>query len=561
MMKRNVAALAGKEYDLIIVGGGIYGASVARDAALRGLRVALVDKGDFGNATSGNSHKIIHGGLRYLQHADLKRMRESIRERSILMRIAPHLVHPLPFLIPTYGHLLQGKLVMRLALRLNDLISFDRNRGLEPHNMIPRGRLISRDECLELCPGLDQRGLTGGAVYFDAQVYNTERLILSVLSSAANAGADLANYAQVIGFLRDGNTITGIQVRDLLSETSLQVRARIVVNCSGPWVDRLLELLGTPTPRDRSTFLKAVVLVSRPLIREIAVGIPSSSRYNDQDAILNKGHRYFFITPWRNRSLIGTFQCPYNGGANDFKVTEQEIHDFISEINAAYPAAGIKRQDVYFVYGGLVPTSEIGSKTNGIQLVKHYRLHDHEQEDGIRGLISVMGVKYTTARGVAEKTVDCVLRKLGKGPVTCRTAVTPVYGGAVGCLEEFLCREMKGKAAGLSEQTLRHLIQTYGSEYREILRYSEREPGWGKPVTSDSPVIRAEVLHAAREEMAVKLSDVIFRRTGLGTGGYPGSICLESCAAIMAAELAWSDQRTRKELEETKAVYGSLGCL
>ena len=560
-MQRNVAALARKEYDLFIVGGGIYGASVARDAALRGLAVALVDKGDFGSATSANSHKIIHGGLRYLQYGDLKRMRESIRERSILMRIAPHLVRPLPFLVPTYRSLVQSQLIMWIALKLNDLISLDRNRGLEPQRIIPRGRVISREKCLRLCPGLDHPDLTGGALFFDGQLLNSDRLTLSILLSSAKAGADLANYVQVIRFLRQGDAVTGAQVRDVLTGDVLDVRAKMVVNCSGPWMHDMFQLLEISCHRPRPNLLKAVVLVARPIVHNIAIGVPCRSPSRDADAIIDKGHQYFFITPWRNKSLIGTFQCNYEGTPDDFKVTEKDIHDFIKEINAAFPAAAIKRDDVSFTYGGLVPGTEARSNGGGVQLAKEYRLHDHEREDGVRGLISVLGVKYTTAREVAERTVDLVLRRLEKQAVKCQTGVIPVVDGPVDCRERIGCQEVRNHSAGLSEETLGHLTDTYGRGYRKILRYCEEDPEWSKPVLPGSPVMRAEILHAVREEMAQKLADTILRRTELGTADYPGTSCLMDCAAIMGEALGWSERRIRAELDETNAIFANNECL
>jgi glycerol-3-phosphate dehydrogenase len=400
-MRRAVPQLSRKVYDVAIIGGGIYGISVARDAAMRGLSVALVEQDDFGNATSANHHKIIHGGLRYLQHIDLKRMRESIRERATLIRIAPHLVHPMPFLIPTYRDFLQGKLIMSVALRLNDLISFDRNQNLESEQLIPPGRIISKAECHRLCPSLDESELTGGALFFDAQVYNADRLNLSLLLSAAAAGADLANYAQVVGFLRHRNTVTGMRVRDLLSGDMVEVRARVIVNCTGPWTDCVLQLLRGSEQQQRIKFLKAVVLVTRPLVQKVALGIPSRFHYQDKDTLIDKGHRYFFITPWRNSSLIGTFQAPYGGDPGACEVTEQEIHDFIHEVNAAFPGAGLKRDEVHFVYHGLLPTVDIDGQPSDVQPIKHYKIYDHAVEEGIDRLISVLGIKYTTAICVA----------------------------------------------------------------------------------------------------------------------------------------------------------------
>jgi glycerol-3-phosphate dehydrogenase len=280
-MKRTPSLLSQQVYDVAVIGGGIYGLSIARDAALRGLRVALVEQGDFGNATSSNHHKIIHGGFRYLQHADFQRMRESIRERRTLLRIAPHLVSPLPFLIPTYGHGLQSKLILTAALKCNDLISFDRNRDVGPDKVIPPGRILSRDECLRLCPGIEPHGLTGGIIFHDGQIYNPNRLHLSLAWSITQTGGVVVNYARVTDFLRQGSTILGIRVRDECSGQDLEVKARFTVNCGGPWINQLFQLLNLPERRTTGRWIKAAVLVTRPLVPNLAVGVPSKARYTD----------------------------------------------------------------------------------------------------------------------------------------------------------------------------------------------------------------------------------------------------------------------------------------
>ena len=382
-MKRALSELSQNVYDVAVIGGGIYGASVARDAALRGLKVVLVEQADFGSGTSGNSHKIIHGGLRYLQHGDFKRMRESIKERSILMRIAPHLVYPMPFLIPTYRSWSQGKLVMSIALKLNDLIGFDRNDGLPLEKMFPKGRVIPKSECLRLCPSLDDQGLTGGALFYDGQVYNPERFVLSVLQSAAGAGAILANYAQVREFSKGPGGLMNMKVQDVLRKNVFVIRSRLVVNCSGPWLETLMDDLFSGNHANVNPLLQALVLVTRPLSKSIAVGVSGKFQYKDEDAIIKKGHRYFFITPWRNRSLIGTFQRPYGGDINDCEVTDQDIEELLTEVNAALPGANLAREDVYFINRGLLPRSGHIQKGGEVQVVKHCQIHDHSKEDGI----------------------------------------------------------------------------------------------------------------------------------------------------------------------------------
>jgi glycerol-3-phosphate dehydrogenase len=548
-MQRSIGRLSQKLYDVAVIGGGIYGAWIAREAAHRGLSVALVEQGDFGSGTSFNSQRIAHGGLRYLQHADFKRMRESIRERSILMRIAPHLVFPMPVLIPTYRNPLQGKTLMAVALKLNDLIGFDRNRNLSAEKTIPAGRILSKNECLAYCPDLPQQDLTGAACFFDGQVHNTERLVLSLLLSAARNGAVIANYARVIGLQKSVQAIVGMSIEDVLTGKSVEIRARVVVNCSGPWTDRVVELARLVKPRARKRWVKAVLLLTRQLIPIVAVGVRSNCEYQKTGACLDKGYRYFFITPWRNNSLIGTFEVPYNAGPDDFRVSEDEICSFVENINSAYPAGHLTRKDVHFAYGGLVPASDQNG-TSSNQPAKHYEICDHALEDGVEGLVSVIGVKYTTARHVAEKAVNLIETKLGRRPAESRTAVTPIYGGAMKSFEEFLENELQNKPLGLSQETMRHLIQTYGSEYREVLQYCDQDQKWSKPIASNSPVIRAEILHCIREEMACNLEDLLYRRTELGAVGYSDDSCVSSCAEIMEHELGSSaaKQTRRKTL-------------
>ena len=561
-MIRAVPAFSRKVYDVAVIGGGIYGAAVAREAVTRGLSVALVEQGDFSAATSANSHKIIHGGLRYLQHADFKRMRESIRERSTLLRIAPHLVHPMPFLLPTLRRSLTGKMIMWAGLHLSDAIAFDRNRKLSGRHRIPRGRVISRAECLNLCPGMDRPDLTGGALFFDAQVHNPDRLTLTTLRAAAEAGADLANYVQVVGFLERNRVIAGVKVQDLLTGAVVEVSARCVVNCSGPWVSRTLDLLSTPIRRPRIAMLKAMVLVTRPLTRDIAIGLPSSSEYRDEDALIHRGNRYLFVTPWRERSLVGTFQGPCDDDdPNRACPTLTEMEASLREVNSSLPSANLKRGDVTFVNAGFIPGGDSGSQHGDAQWLKHAEIMDHEREDGLRGLMSVVGVKYTTARGVGEHVVDVLEAKLGRPRRPSRTAQLPLPGGEISDLDQFVDIETRTRPSGISEEVIQHLVSAYGARYREILKYGEEDPVWNVPVSHGGRVIQAEVLHGIRREMAQTLGDIVFRRTELGTAGHPGEACLERCVGILRRELGWGRSRAHSEIDRVEAVFSERSAL
>jgi glycerol-3-phosphate dehydrogenase len=518
-VKRDTGALSSREFDLVIVGGGVYGAAIAWEASLRGLSVALVERNDFGSGTSFNNLKTIHGGVRYLQHGDWKRIRESVRERRTLMRIAPHLVHPLPFLVPTYeGPLKRSRAALRLALLMNDLLSWDRNRGARAEKHLPPGRVLSRDECLALAPSLDPAGLTGGALWYDAQMYNSDRLTLSFVLSAAREGASVANFVEAEGFVRRGGRVLGIVAKDALSGTGgLEIRGRMVVNASGPSVDRLLEKAGAPRePLFHAS--KAMNLVTRPLTENVALG-------------LMRGGPLLCIAPWRHVSLVGTLHLPYDGDPDTCEAKEEDVERLLDGINRVHPAAGLSRKDVRLVHRGLLPAVPNGRE---LTLLKSYRI-----EESVEGLLSVVGVKYTTARDVAEKTVDRVLALAGKPHAPSRSAVTPLVGG------DF------ESAADLSRSVGKpHLASNYGTLSKDVLALSDPAP-----LCDSSPVTGAEVRYAVREEMALDLASVVLRRTELGSAGHPGKAALDRAAAIAGEELSWSEERKRAEIRAVEDFY------
>lgn len=554
-MKRDIVQLAAEEYDVIIVGAGIYGACAAREASLRGLKVAILDKGDFGSATSQNSLKIIHGGLRYLQQADIIRMRESVRERRTLMKIAPQFVHPLPCVMPTYGHLTKGREALFVAMLLNDIISFDRNRLEDPEKFLPRGRVISRERMLRMTPGIPDRGLTGGALWYDCQTHNSERLLLSFLLSANDAGARVTNYVEVTGFVTSGRRVTGIEALDKLSGERCKIRARLVLNAAGPWVNKVLGLLGDDRVKVPLRLSTAMNLISRKFIDGHAAGLQSQPDLIEENALIRKGSRLYFIAPWRHVSIVGTAHEPYEGDPDDYRVKEKEIADLLSEINRAYPAAGLKREDVRHCYGGLLPMKGVNRKTGDVNLLKHYSIVDHGRRDDREGLISILGVKFTTARDVAARAIDLIVKKLGIPTSRSRSDEIPIFGGDIVRFNDFLAGALRSKPDTISRESMTHLVYHYGSRYGDLINHTADAPPLSLPLPGQSFVIGAEVIHAVRREMAVRLADVIFRRTELGSAGPPGGDCLSACAGIMAKELGWDDARKKREIEEVEAEY------
>ncbi|TAN39088.1 MAG: glycerol-3-phosphate dehydrogenase/oxidase [Verrucomicrobia bacterium] len=552
-MQRDLKRLADETFDLLIIGGGINGLATAWDASLRGLKVALIEKSDFGGQTSSATLKIIHGGLRYLQHLDFRRMRESIRERSALLRLAPHLASPMPFLVPTYGHLMQGMEVMAAAMLMNDLISCDRNRDQpDPDRRLPSGHYLSRRATLDLAPGISEKGLTGGVIFYDGQMYNSERLTFSFALSASAAGAQLANYVAAIRLLRKGAHVTGARCRDLETGAEFDVRATITANMSGPWSDIVLGLLERPDPPRRVVRSKGIQIVAPQLYDKVAVAVPSA--YVDPDAVLARGTRNFFITPWRGTSLIGTTDTVYEGDPDAFRITDRDIRDFVAEINQSLPCAKLTREQVPFAFGGLRPITEKNIDT-GSTVARKYEIYDHEQDLKIGGLLSVIGVKYTTARFLAEQVVDATFQKLGKTSPRCVTLERPLAGGKTGVWADFERATLAAAPAGISGTTMRHLAHSYGTDYQLVLDLAAREAGAAALVPGAEEVIVAEILHAIRNESARKLEDVVLRRTDLGTQGQPSAAALAACADLMARELGWDTARRAREIAETAARF------
>jgi glycerol-3-phosphate dehydrogenase len=560
-LRRDLSRIERERFDVTVIGAGIHGAWAALDAAQRGLKVVLVDQGDFGGATSANSQRIVHGGLRYLQHGQLKRMRQSIRERSVLLRVAPHLVRPLPFLVATEGHGLRGRMAMGAALRINDMVSWDRNRGVPASRRLPRGRLVSRRHVLQRCPHLFGGEINGGVVFYDAQVTDSERVCLSIIRSASLAGAEVANHVRVNGLLRQDRVVVGLEAEDSLSGDSFSIHSRVVLNCTGPWAAETLALRGSEqreSSRARFPVFKAIVLLTKPIVEHEAVALAGEAGYRDEAELIVKGYRNYFVTPWPDGSLIGTFYAPFDGHPDQLRVTPDEIVRYLQELNRACPGLELAYEDVINVFAGLLPRDPRRSSSPDLIYAKHYRIVDHEQ-DGAAGHITVVGVKWTTARDVAEKAIDLASRKLGVAGIHCRTHEIPLYGGDLGDPESFVSSQSTSKPEGIEQDSFSHLLNTYGTAYGEVLRAGASDPDAFGRLSGKRPEIAAEVRHAVRAEMALTLSDLVFRRIGLGRSGWPGLACLDACADLMAEELGWSATEKQSQVEKVEQVFAKLG--
>ena len=541
-MQRDLRMLADTRFDVLVVGAGFYGVTTAWDAAQRGLSVAIIDKDDFGAATSFNNLKTLHGGLRSLQGFNFRQARLFIRERRALARIVPHLVRPLPFVVPTTYHPLRNKLVYRIGLAMNDAVASDRNLGLsDPGMHLPPGRIVSRDEALRLNPLISPDGVTGGAIWYDYQMQSTDRVTLSFLLTALDAGTVAANYVQAHRFLQEHRRVIGVMAEDRMSGASFPIRASVVVNAAGPWAASLLSSLpaaaqGAPPPK----LSRAMNVVVNKIVDDHACG-----------GIANG--RYLFAVPWRDVSVVGTSHDAHDNGADGLRVTRWDLEAFLKDAREAFPHASLSGNEVRLVHRGLLPT--VAATGTHVQLVKESRVVNHEQY-GLRGLVSLFGVRYTTARQTASEAVDAVFYAMGHtSPPPCRTAETPLHGGSIAHMDNFLKAVQMRDVTGITPATLRRIATTYGTGYDAVLQIARDEAGLSRPLGEQCEVIGAEILYAARHEMALKLGDAVIRRTEAGAAGNPGADALERAAAIMSREHGWDATRTRAEIDAVEHFY------
>lgn len=533
-MKRFIEDYRGEAFDLIVIGGGITGAAVAYDAASRGLSVALVEKNDFGWATSAATSKVIHGGLRYLKTYEFGLVRESLAERRIMENIAPNFVYPMRFMFtnPTPA--------MKIGLTLYDLIAFDKEFTWDKSKKIPNHYHLSRERVIEEEPNAKREGLKDARVYYDCLSICPERLTLAFIRSAVHYGARVSNYARVEDFsIEQGNRVTGIVVRDLMNDGVHVIKGRVTVNCTGPWADIVLKLAKKADASEKIRRSEGIHLIVKKLIKNHGVG-----------TMTKKGH--FFLIPWRGHSLIGTTDKEYPGDPDSYHVTRQSIQELLDTVNKDFGNDDpIRYEDVLFAYGGLRPLIDAGA-TDVHTTTRKYEIYDHEGE-GLSGLITVEGGKYTTSRNLARNVMKFVEKRLGRKLVGCRTHKQRLIGSEIDDIEKFIESVIRAnKDFGVT--TVEYLGRNYGTEYNSVLNLARKDPRLAETVNDDGEIL-AQAAYAVRNEMALTLGDILFRRTGIGTLGYPGKEVLTKVADITSQELGWSSEKKEKNILEAEKAF------
>jgi glycerol-3-phosphate dehydrogenase len=420
-MKRNPRALADTQFDLLIIGGGIFGAGIARDAALRGLRVGLVEQGDFASGTSSQSSKLIHGGFRYLEQYDFALVTEALRERHILRTVAPHLVHPLPLILPVYAGDPRPLWKLRVGMKLYDLLALYRN--------VESSRGLSAAQVLEREPMLRPDRLEGGVRFFDAHE-DDARLCLDTILHSGQLGAACANYCRAVGFARKGGRITAVTVEDRLSGDRFDVQAKVFVNAAGPWIETVQKMAGiSGGPRLRLSPTKGVHLVLPAMVREH--GVFFQSRIDG---------RMMFLLPWYDASLLGTTDTDFTADPASARAESADVEYLLNEANTLLSGAHLKPEDVITTFAGVRPLLSAESKDPSA------RTREHRIELLGENLLSIGGGKYTTFRAIAEQAVNRACRILGISPA-CRTATEPVPNLRPPASGEIICENPKVAAS------------------------------------------------------------------------------------------------------------------
>ena len=521
-------------YDIAVVGAGINGAGIARDAALRGLRVVVFEQGDLCSGTTAWPSRLIHGGLRYLEYGEFPLVFESLRERITLRRIAPHLIQPLRICIPVYAGAKRGPLLIRLGMLAYDLLSAGKT--------VPNHDMLSRQKIIEAEPGLEREGLRAAARYYDAQVEFVERLVLENLLAARSAGAEVRTYNRVTGIRPAPPSAYALTVQDALSGEGAEVSASIVINAGGPWVDSVLGTSGIENPR-----LIGGTKGSHIVVGEFD-GAPRDAFYVEA----TRDQRPFFIIPWNGQYLIGTTDIRYDGDPGEVRASAEEVEYLLSETNRVFPAAGLTAADVHYAYAGVRPLPYRDQGPESAITRKHIIRVNREIGPGV---LSIIGGKLTTYRNLARQAVERAGKIMRRRLPECRTQSTLLPGA----YRRDDARRALQDVSELSSDGVDRLLALYGGRALDVLALADDEAPLQKTIDPARTVLAAEVVFAIREEFARNLEDIVYRRLMLGLDADQGRSLYEVIAAIAGGELGWSESTRHAQLGALRAYSDSFG--
>lgn len=492
---RDIGKAEKENFELIITGGGIYGIMLLLEASRRNIKTLLLEKNDFGGATTLNHLKTVHGGLRYLQSLDLTRFRESVNERKWFLKYFPKYVNPMSCIMPLYGNGLKRNSVMRGALMLNDIFSFNRNMGITEGKKLPGGKILSDKKTTKIFEGVDKKGLKGSAFWFDANIEEFQRLIMKVLRKSVDLGATPLNYIEVKELVTEDNKVKGVKCIDTETGEKIEFYGEVVINAAGPWSRELSANFDKDFPElFKKNLMLWNILFDRKAPSDCAMGLTPKRGY---------GHTYFFH-PWKGRLLVGTGEIIVDDIKNNVKVPGKEIDNFIDDMNSAIPGIDLKKKDILKIYAGILPAAESG------KLSKRPATIDHSASGGPEGLYSISGVKFTTSRLVADKTIKKIFPDR-----------TPSgYDSIFNEIED---------------------TEDITFEYNEIVNE--------KSINKLKKIVE--------EESVLHLSDLVLRRTSLGENPERALDSIDKLKTLFKKETVWWEKEKTKTEELLKSEAGS----
>ena len=516
---------ASPHFDVAIIGAGVNGAGIARDAALRGLSVVIFDKNDMCTGCSWISSRLIHGGLRYLEYGEIPLVYESLHERRYLRLTAEHLVKPLRICLPIFEGARRGPLLIRLGMMLYDFLSIGKT--------VPRHEMLSGDEIQKEEPGLRKEGLEAAARYYDAQIAFAERLVLENLLAARSAGAEVLTHCEVTAVKVSEGAVSAVVYQDKQDGAEREVSVGTVVNAAGPWVDHVLETVPGSADRHIGGTKGSHIIVGR------FEGAPKDAFYAEAAA----DGRPFFIIPWHDQYLIGTTDIRYDGDLDDIRVSAAEVDYLLAETNRVFPAAKLTVADIHYAYAGVrpLPFQEKGPES---AITRRHIIKVNKQV--AKGLISIIGGKLTTYRNLAEQTVDRIAKLQHLKLPECRTRDTLLPGASGLARAEQRLRALQL----LSERGIERLLSIYGGRASGISALCEGDAALARAMDANDTVLAAEVVFAIREEFAKSLTDIVFRRLMIGLDADQGRPLYTTIADLAAGEFGWSDDEKSRQLDE-----------
>jgi len=538
--KRNLEQLSTQTFDVVIVGGGISGAWLALHCAQSGLSTALVEKGDFAAQTSSASSKLLHSGIRYLQQMQFGKVRESALERAHYLYAAPHMSLPIPFAVPTYKNFQRSKLFLGCGMVAYHALCLGENGIIEStEQQLPRTTAIGASKLNKICD-LSMEDHTGAVVFYERQMINSERMVLAILQTASEHGAQIVNYVVAKQLLRKGDQVQGIVAKDLQTNTELKIQAKLVINAAGPWIDSInsgIKKLQKPS-------INGFAIGSHIITRQLSDHAIAFTTKHQSDAKIDRGGRHVFVIPWRGYSLIGTSYDECEAANPNLSLKSSHVQQLLEVINDSIPNAHLTAGDLISGYSGLYPLRTENIDSAVYQGSGEYQIIDHESTDEIKGLITALGAKFTTGRKLSALTMKFVQKKIA---ADINISKTKLHSSQYQSLADYSQQQVARYADLLPSKTVHHLISHYGSEIESLMARVSDQPKLLQPICNHLPDIMGQVVWAIEQEQAINLEDVLFRRTSIGFLGLDDA-AIKRTAALMAVSLNWNEEKLNQQV-------------